>query len=57
MRRDDLGRPFRAWDFGADDPGRRSRTRFALGYHLAGFQRVFENWFSESEDIKGFLII
>ena len=35
-------RPYRAWRFICDvNPGRRSRTRFALGYHRSGFQPCF----------------
>jgi len=31
-------RPYRAWIFLTLNPGRRSLTRFALGYYLSGFQ-------------------
>ena len=31
-------RPYRAWGLLDLNPGRRSQTRFALGYHLSGFQ-------------------
>jgi len=34
----ELCRSFRAWEFRLTDPGRRSQTRFALGYYLSGFQ-------------------
>lgn len=36
--------PFQGLEiFWTVDPGRRSQTRFALGYHLSGFQPCEEN--------------